>query len=668
MLRSLLIPLNLQRKASDPMTPTLSRITSALLAAGLAFSPLPVLAATTGIAPSNSQQQESWTINLKGADIREFIDQVAQISGQTFVVDPRVKGQVSVVSNSPLNLTEVYQLFLSVMATHGFTVITQGDQARIVPNAEAKAEADTGRTAPDRLETRLIQVQHSSAAELIPLIRPLVPQYGHLAAITSANAIIISDRSANIQRIEDLVRQLDQKGQNDYSVLNLQHAWVMDTAEVLRNAIDRGQTKGASGTQVIADGRTNRLILLGPPAARTKLMTLAQSLDTPTSRSANTRVIRLRHGDAKKLAETLGELSEKLKPEGSSEAGTGKPQTVLIRADESLNALVLLAEPDVVATLEDIVRQLDVPRAQVMVEAAIVEVSGDISDAVGVQWAVDATGSTGGIGGTNFGNTGLSVGTILNAFLNQKEGDTPPSIGNLPDGAIIGLGTDSFGVLITALSANSKSNLLSTPSLLTLDHQKAEILVGQNVPFKTGSFTTNSSGADNPFTTIERKDIGVTLKVTPHINDGASLRLEIEQEISSVTPAAQVSGAADLVTNKRSIKSTILAENGQVIVLGGLIQDDVTQADSKVPLLGDIPLLGRLFRSSKESRIKRNLMVFLRPTVVRDAAGLAALSGQKYNDIRVLGEGRDDYKPGILPSDPRRLFDQSDKSGTIDLR
>lgn len=648
------------------MTPTLSRLTFALLAAGLVCSSLPLSAAVTAVAPSASQQEESWTINLKGADIREFIDQVAQISGQTFVVDPRVKGQVSVVSNSPLTLTEVYQLFLSVMATHGFSVITQGDQARIVPNAEAKADADAGRNAPDRLETRLIQVQHGSATELIPLIRPLVPQYGHLAAISSANAIIISDRTANIERIEDLLRQLDQKGQNDYSVLNLQHAWVMDTAEVLRNAVDRGQAKGASGTQVIADGRTNRLILLGPPAARAKLVALAQSLDTPTSRSANTRVIRLRHGDAKGLAETLGEISEKLKPEAGGET-TGKPQTILIRADESLNALVLLAEPDVVATLEDIVRQLDVPRAQVMVEAAIVEVSGDITDALGVQWAVDGRGSTGGLGGTNFSGTGLSIGRVLQAIQDNKGDADNNTLANLPDGAIIGLGTDSFGVLITALSANSKSNLLSTPSLLTLDHQKAEILVGQNVPFQTGSFTTSGSGADNPFTTIERQDIGVTLKVTPHINDGASLRLEIEQEISSIAPTSQGVNAVDLITNKRSIKSTILAENGQVIVLGGLIQDDVTQADSKVPLLGDIPLLGRLFRSTKETRIKRNLMVFLRPTVIRDAAGMAALSGKKYSDIRVLGDIRENYRPGILPRDPVQLFDQAAPEA-IDLR
>jgi general secretion pathway protein D len=647
---------------------TLSRLTIALLTCGLlGFSMAAnaaITPATTSAGENQQQDQERWTINLKDADIGEFVDQIADITGETFVVDPRVKGQVNVISKAPLNLSEIYQLFLSVMATHGFSVITQGDQARIVPNAEAKADADGGRAAPDRLETRLIQVQHGNVAELIPLIRPLIPQYGHLAAVTSANALIISDRSANIARIEDLIHQLDQKSDNDYSVVNLQYAWVTDAAEALNASLGRGQAKGTAGAQVIADTRTNRLILLGPPAARARLIGLAKSIDTPSTRSANTRVIRLRHNDAKALATVLGEITEGLKTPagGAPEAGGGKPQTILIRADESLNALVLLADPDTVAMLEDIVHQLDVPRAQVMVEAAIVEISGDITDALGVQWAVDARGSTGGLGGVNFGNTGLSVGSVLNAIQN----DTVPE--TLPDGAIIGVGTKNFGALITALSANSKSNLLSTPSLLTLDNQKAEILVGQNVPFQTGSYTTATDGASNPFTTIERKDIGVTLKVTPHINDGASLRLEIEQEISSIAPSATLSAqAVDLITNKRSIKSTILAEDGQVIVLGGLIQDDVTMTDSKVPLLGDIPWLGRLFRSTKEAHTKRNLMVFLKPSVIRDSAGLAALSGKKYRDIRVLGDGADNARPSILPPKPGQLFDGQGDSA-IDLR
>ncbi len=643
------------------MLPFSSRPLIILLAAGLLAAPLPLYAADPGIEPSETQQ-DGWTINLKDADIRAFVDQISQLTGQTFIVDPRVKGQVSVVSSTTLSLDEVYQLFLSVMATHGYSVLTQGEVARIVPNAEAKSEAGGGPTGGDLLETRVIRVQHTSATELIPLIRPLVPQYGHLAAVSSANALIISDRSANIARIEDLVGQLDQAQNDDYAVVNLQYGWAVDIAEVLRNTLARGEAKDTAGAQIIADSRTNRLIFTGPELARQKLASLAKTLDTPNTRSANTRVIRLRHNDAKSLAETLGDISEGLAEPTDGEAQGGRNQNILIRADESLNALVMLAEPELISTLESIVRQLDVPRAQVMVEAAIVEVSGDITDALGVQWAVDARGGTGGVGGVSFGNTGLSIGSVLSAINDDKI----PT--NLPDGAIIGVGTRSFGALITALSANSKSNLLSTPSLLTLDNQEAEILVGQNVPFQTGTYTTDASGANNPFTTIEREDIGVTLKVVPHINEGATLRLEIEQEISSIAPSASLSAqAVDLVTNKRSIKSTILAEDGQVIVLGGLIQDDVTRTDSKVPLLGDIPLLGALFRSTQESHIKRNLMVFLRPTVIRDRAGLAALSGKKYSDIRVIEANPG--SPSILPATPEGLFDgQGQPAPAIDLR
>lgn len=604
-------------------------------------------------AASAEQAEERWTINMRDADINDFVEQIANISGQTLILDPRIKGQVSVISQAPLNLTEVYQLFLSVMATHGYSVLTEGDQARIVPNAEAKTESsdNANLTGPDALETRLLQVQQTPVSELIPLIRPLLPQYAHLAAVTSSNALIISDRRANIERVQDLINQLDRASDSDYSVYDMRHGWVQDAVQALQASLKQGAATSTGNTQVLADSRSNRLIFLGTPQARARLLKLAQSLDTPTSRSANTRVIRLRHGDAKRLAATLGEISAGLKPAGGDTGG----QPLLIRADEDLNALVLLAEPTTVSLLEDIVRQLDVPRAQVLVEAAIVEMSGDISDALGVQWAIDGRDGKSGLGGVNFSNTGLSVGTLLGAI---QSGTPPP--GGLPDGAIVGVGNDNFGALITALSATGNSNLLSTPSLLTLDNQKAEILVGQNVPFQTGSYTTDAAGANNPFTTIERQDIGVSLKVTPHINEGATLRLEIEQEISSLAPSAQ---AVDLVTNKRSIKSTILADNGQVIVLGGLIQDDVTRSDSKVPLLGDLPLIGGLFRSSKDVKVKRNLMVFLRPSVVRDAAGLANLSREKYQGIRVLDQA------SLLPNNPQQLFEPAAPAGAaVDLR
>src|SRR3990167_7853595 len=556
-------------------------------------------------SPAAQDEDGRWTINMRDADIRDFTEQVASISGQTLVVDPRVKGQVTVISQEPLTLSEVYQLFLSVMSTHGYAVVTQGDQARVVPDGEARSVASNAGTGPDTLETRLLQVQQTPVAELLPLIRPLVPAHGHLAAIPSSNALIVSDKRANIERLIELIAQADRASSDDSSFYDLRHAWANDVAAALLESLRRGQPQGGSNSQVIADTRTNRLLLLGTPEARQRLLKLAQRLDVPSVRSANTRVIRLRHGDAKAMAQTLGELSEQLRPQAKD--GGGQPP-VLIRADEGLNALVLLAEPDIVSQLEDIVRQLDVPRAQVLVEAAIVEMSGDVSEALGVQWAIDGRDGKGSIGGVNFGNTGLSVGTLLGAI----SSDTPIS---LPDGAIIGVGNDNFGALVTALSANSSSNLLSTPSLLTLDNQKAEILVGQNVPFQTGSYTTDAAGANNPFTTIERQDIGVSLKVTPHINEGATLRLEIEQEISSLAPSAQ---AVDLVTNKRS---------------------------------------------SKDVKVKRNLMVFLRPSVVRDAAGLANLSQEKYQGIRVLDQA------SLLPNNPQQLFEPAaPAANALDLR
>jgi general secretion pathway protein D len=604
-------------------------------------------------AQSSAAPDESWTINMQSADIRDFIEQISSISGQTFIIDPRVKGQVTVVAQEPMSLAEVYKLFLSVMSTHGFAVMPQGNQLSIIPNSEAKTTAGS----QGNLETRVLQVQHGAANDLLPLIRPLVANHGHLAAVPSSNSLIISDSPANIARIEDVIRQLDSRSQDDFSVYDLRHAWVQELAAVINSSLQNPQ---ASGAQVIADTRANRLLLLGPQEARARLLKLAQSLDTPSSRSTNTRVVRLRHGDAKELAKTLGDFGDNLSQSQGSE--NASPLKLMIRADESLNAIVIMAEADIVNMFEDLVRQLDVPRAQVLVEAAIVEMSGDINDALGVQWAIDGRNG-GGLGGVNFSNTGLSVGTLLGAIASEKTGELA---GALPNGLILGAGNDNFGALITALSSTGKSNLLSTPTLLTLDNQAAEILVGQNVPFQTGSYTTDAAGSSNPFTTIERKDIGVTLKVTPHINEGATLRLVIEQEISSIAPSTGLNAqAVDLVTNKRSIKSTVLADDGQVIVLGGLIQDDVTSSESKVPLLGDIPGLGRLFRSTREARQKRNLMVFLRPTVARDGTGLANLSLGKYRDLRLLGQAHGFEQ---LPQQAQALFNHSLETPATDLR
>lgn len=609
--------------------------------------------------PAGNQQEAHWTINLKDADIREFIDQISEITGETFVVDPRVKGQVSVVSKAQLSLSEVYQLFLSVMSTHGFTVVAQGDQARIVPNAEAKTEAGGGQSAPDRLETRVIQVQQSPVSELIPLIRPLVPQYGHLAAVPSANALIISDRSANIARIEDVIRQLDQKGSHDYSVINLRYGWVMDAAEVLNNAMSRGQAKGAAGAQVIADARTNRLIILGPPQARAKLVQLAQSLDTPTARSANTRVIRLRHNDAKTLAETLGQISEGMKNnggQGGEQTGGGRPSNILIRADESTNALVLLADPDTVNALEDIVRQLDVPRAQVLVEAAIVEISGDIQDAVGVQWAINK----GGMGGTktNFANTGLSIGTLLQSLESNK---APESI---PDGAIVGIGSSSFGALVTALG----------------QHQEQPAVDPE--PVDPGQPESGDSG--RPERTVPDRLLHHQqrrFEQPVHHRGAQGYRRQPQghsahqrrrgpapgDRAGDLGPAAQRPAAQQYRPDHQQALDQEHHPRRERPGDRDRRPDPGRRFPSRVEgsLLGDIPFLGRLFRSTKDTHTKRNLMVFLRPTVVRDSAGLAALSGKKYSDIRVIdGTRGPEGRPSILPTNANQLFDGQ----AVDLR
>ncbi len=602
--------------------------------------PVPCLVAQDAAATEPSQ----WTINMKDTDIRDFIGAVANITGDTLIVDPRVTGEVSVSAQEPMSLPEVRRLFLSVMTVHGFAVIEEDRQTRVVPNDEAHVFADGRSRGPDAIETRVLSVQNGSVADLLPTLRPLVPANAYLAAVPTSNALIISDRRGNIARIESLVRQLDAPRLHAHSDYEVQYASVESLQKLLQASV--GSTTNGASTRVLADARTNRLLIFGPEQARQRLLALARSLDVDAPRSTTTQVIRLQHGDAKQMAQTLGAIGDSIKQEDDAKTA---PTGTLIRADESLNAVVIHAKPEMLQILTDIVRQLDIPRSQVLVEAAIVEISGDIEDALGVQWALDGGSRSNGVGGINHNDTGLSIGTLLGAL---AAGTTPTS---LPSGAILGIGNSNFGALVTALSTNSRNNLLSTPTLLTLDHEPAEILVGQNVPFQTGSYTTTGDGTSNPFTTIQRQDIGVTLKVTPHINDGGTLRLEIEQEISSLAATPSGITLSDVITNKRSIKSTILANDGQVIVLGGLIQDDVTHGRSSVPLLGSIPGLGRLFSSTRDTRVKRNLMVFLRPTVILGQSAAGDISTRKYLDLRGAPPNTGKYA-NPLPASAEQLF------------
>lgn len=591
-------------------------------------------------------QEETWRLNLKDADIRAFVTQVADITGYSFVVDPRVKGKVTVLSSAPMNKDEIYDLFLAVLNVHGFTAIPGEEVIKVVQQVDAKQSAESLSRFPDvpseQLITRVIQIDNANALELVPILRPLVAKYGHLAGVAAANALIVSDHAANIQRIEQIVRELDSPSKYEVEVIHLKEAWVGDMVTLLQELApdELGRAGGENAARkysVTADERSNRLILRGDETFRDKMRGLIRQLDQPSASGGTTKVIRLKHADAKNLTEILkGVMGERVKENsvgasGSGASGARPNSSFSVFADEGLNALVVRGEPSLMQEAEQIVEQLDIRRAQVMIEAAIVEISDELGQDLGVQFAAgDESGGSTPVVGTNFGNVGRSLGDVLTAILNESA--ITPALGGITLGAgERNEGGISWGVLIQALATSSAANLLSTPSIITLDNQESEITVGQNVPFRTGEYTQTGDSASNPFTTIERRDVGLTLKVTPTISADGLVRLVVEQTTESV--ADSIEDASDIVTNKREIKTTVLADDGETIVLGGLTRDDLQITRSKVPLLGDIPVLGRLFSSESERRVKRNLLVFLRPTILLDKAESTAATDGKYRTL-----------------------------------
>ena len=626
----------------------LSLITGTVLMLGTLLSPL-----------ATADAKHKWTLNMKDAELQDLVSEVGNITGKTMVLDPRMSGKVTVQSASAMDREGIYSLFLTVLRSQGFAALDQGDRVLIVPVSEAKTKAVGSKMAVgDMFITKVLPLYNATASEVATVVRPLVAPDAYLAPSASANALVITDSANNVERIRQVVSDLDAAGHKAVTTLNLKHAWAVDVAKILSESVAQNNS-GNSTAKAIGDARSNRLILIGPAPARLQMERLAKTMDVASNADDGTRVVRLRHSDAKQMAELLNGIGKRIEGGGrGSSEGSSQGNSILVSADQSQNALVLMAEPSQLSMLDKVIAELDRPRAQVLVEAAIVEVSGDINEALGVQWAARAGNLT---GGTNFPASGLAIGTLLGNLNNDKS----PT---LPDGAIIGLGSRNFGALVTALSSDSNNNLLSTPSLLTLDNEAAEILVGQNVPFQTGSYTTDSAGASNPFTTVERKDVGITLKVTPHINDGKTLRLEVEQESSELAAAPAGISTSDIITNKRSVKSTILADDGQIIVLGGLIKDNVKTQVSKVPILGSIPFIGRLFSSTREVTEKTNLMVFLRPTLLRTSNDNSNLSDRKYENLRQLRALDGSPNSMRLPNDPRQMFDTNPQGGVTDMR
>ena len=589
-------------------------------------------------------EAQTWKINLKNADIREFITQVSTITGTTFVVDPRVKGNVTVVSDRKLDTEAVYALFLSVLRVHGFGASRTGDVVRIVQSATVKQSGapvnDDGGSLSEQVVTRVISARNVAAADLVKILRPLIPQYGHIAAVPQANVVIISDHADNIGRLLTIIRQVDVADEDEVVVVTLEQAWVGSVVEILEQVAPDQIGKSAAGPQrvlVIGNDRNNTLVLRGKSAAIAEVRSLIEQLDQPATSSGSTRVFQLNHADATRTAEILNGIL--IEPRGRGD--NTKSEIISIQADISLNAIVVRADPGTMSEIQEILRQLDIRRAQVLIEAAIVEVSVDETRAIGIEAGVaDAGGESVPFASTTLNGIISNLLSSISATVVDGKIDPVQGIASVgsPTLAVARLDPDgvSFGAILNAIAINTSADLLSTPSILTLDNEQASILAGQTVPFRTGSFTSTNNGASNPFTTIQRQDIGIELTVTPHIHDDSSIRLEVSQTVENVINTGLEIGEAgfsDVVTNKRSIETTILADDRQTIVLGGLIQDDVRATRKKVPLLGSIPFLGRLFQNRSKTRTKVHLLVFLRPTIQRTREEVAETTERKYNGI-----------------------------------
>ena len=595
--------------------------------------------------------EETWKINLKNADIREFVTQVSAITGKSFIIDPRVKGDVTIVSNVTLDEDSVYQLFLSVLQVHGFAAVPTGSAIKIVQTVLAKQSGNPNDFVDDlisqELVTRVIPISYATSEDMVKVLRPLIPQYGHIAALSNPNVLIISDHAANITRLVEIINRVDIADTLEVAIVDLEEAWVEDIVRLLEElAPDQigKNAKGPNKVSIVASERTNSLVIKGERYTLARVKALVDQLDVPANRSGTIKVIRLAHSDAAKMAEILSNVVSS--KSGSSE---DKMVEVSIQADEAINALVIRADPANMIDLMDIIDSLDVRRLQVLIEAAIVEVTSDFSRQLGSELAVgDSTSGTTPLGLT--APSGTLAQILQGLAVPSGAGSVPTQLGESPliaGGRVSENGT-SFGFIVRALAANSDVNLLSTPSITTMDNEEAKIVVGQNVPFRTGSTVTGSQGTTNPFTTIQREDVGLTLEVTPHINSDSLVRLLIHQEVSEVDASSLTvigsEAAADLITNKRTIDTTILVENEEVIILGGLIRDKETQGESRVPLLGSIPGLGALFRSRTKNIEKQNLLVFLRPTVLTSNADIAETSARKFNrvfELEIEGTGQD---------------------------
>ncbi len=595
---------------------------------------------------------QEFTVNLKDTDIQEFIEFVADVTGTTIVIDPAVKGKVKVVSSKPVSREELYDLFLSILDVHGYTAVRSGEVVRVIPNKNARSapvDVISGTSViNDEYVTQVIRLDNVSAAKLIPVLRPLVPQQAHMAAYAPSNAIIISDIRANIDRIAKIIDRMDQSAVKKTEVVKLRYGVATDVVEMLKTLEKSRAGEGADANDeasLVADKRTNSVIVTADEVSIERIKGLVDYLDIPLEQSGNVRVMYLEYADATEVAEVLTRVMQnlaRLDDESSGRTRAANAAKSTIEADEGTNSLIITADTDEMAALEAVIARLDIRRAQVLVEAIIVEIDVTEGRELGLQWLF---ANDSGLYGSNISPARQgSNAAIAQAILPEDAASTEIGVRDLA-GALSQVPGTTFGwgvvdqnltmtTILNTLEKQGNTNILSTPSLLTLDNEEAFITVGQQVPFVTGSYTNTgaANGVANPFQTIQRENVGVTLQVTPQINEGDSVVMDIVQEVSSISQ--QALSASDVITNERKIETKVLAKDGDIVVLGGLVKDDIQDSQQGVPLLSGIPVLGRLFRNDVVSVTKSNLLVFIRSTIIRDDDDLAGATAEKYRYIR----------------------------------
>lgn len=627
--------------------------------------------------PSSDQA----TLNFVGADIESVVKAVGHYTRNTFIIDPRVKGTINLVSEKPVTKTQAMQMLASTLRLQGFAIVRADGFLKVVPEADAKLQA--GPTQPgdvrgDQIATQIFRLNYESANNLVQVLRPLISPNNTINVNPGNNSIVITDYADNLKRLGRIISSLDSPAVGDLDIVAVQHAAATDLAQIVNRLMDQGGGAPVAGggdagrVTVLADSRSNSLIIRAPSVARGNLAkSLIAKLDQPTALPGNVHVVYLKNADAIRLAQTLRAVvasdtstpqqtsqpqQQQQQPQQSQSGQQGQlgqgalqptatPPTLssggpggFIQADPATNALIITASEAVYRNLRSVIDQLDARRAQVYVESLIVEVSADKAAELGVQWA----GLTGDEGSSYRVGVASAFGQGGNNLINQAIARNSPNGGLLPPGNGFNFGifkqengSLTLGAIARALETEGNANILSMPNLITLDNEEARIIVGQNVPFLTGQFTTGASGGAagvNPFQTIERRDVGLALRVRPQISEGGTVKMAIYQEISAVLP--RTVGASDITTTKRSIETNVLVDDGQILVLGGLIEDRIEDSVEKVPALGDIPVVGNLFKYQTRKGTKTSLMVFLRPTVVRTSTQSVNVAGDRYEFIR----------------------------------